>query len=470
MPQEHPMPANVPASLDRGSTLYVSLTSVVAATSGLLFGFDIAVINGAILFLRQQFGLTEVETEVAASSLLIGCVFGASFAGWLSDRFGRRRILVVSALLFALSAVGAALPRNLIEFTAARFVGGLAIGMASLLAPLYIAEVSPARIRGRLVSLNQMAIVSGILLAYLVNWVLSYHGPESWRWMFASAVVPSLAFFIALFFVPESPRWLTEMGRPEEALRVLTRVNGRSRALVELEQIKEAIAEETGTLRELLQPGFRRALAIAVALAILQQITGINTVLFYGSVIFKEQVGGHSETSAIGANVIIGLINFSATIIALWLIDKSGRKRLLMVSSGAMALCQFALGAAFLIEPRPFLLILGIMLFCVAAFAVGLGPGVWVVLSEIFPTRIRGRAMSIATVSLWVACVALTMTFLSLVSAISITGAFWLYGGMCVMTYLVVWLATPETKGKTLEEIERLWRHAAEKEERVSSR
>jgi SP family arabinose:H+ symporter-like MFS transporter len=447
--------------VDRGSTLYVSLTSIVAATSGLLFGFDIAVINGAILFLRQQFGLSEVQTEVAASSLLVGCVFGASFAGWLSDRFGRRRMLVVSALLFALSALGAALPRSLAEFAAARFAGGLAIGMASLLAPLYIAEVSPARIRGRLVSLNQMAIVSGILLAYLVNWLLSYRGPGSWRWMFASAAIPSLAFFAALFFVPESPRWLTEAGREREALAVLERINGSVRARLELDEIKAAIAEETGSLRELFQPGFRRALAIAVALAVLQQITGINTVLFYGSVIFREQVSGQSETAAIGANVIIGLINFAATIVALWLIDKSGRRRLLMFSAGTMALCQFGLGAAFLIEPRPFPLILAIILACVAAFAVGLGPGVWVLLSEIFPTRIRGRAMSIATVSLWVACVALTMTFLSLVSAISITGAFWLYGLMCVVTYLVVWLATPETKGKTLEEIERLWRRAA---------
>jgi len=460
-----PPPATAPA---HGSTLYVLLASIVAATSGLLFGFDIAVINGAILFLRQQFGLGEVETELAASSLLVGCVFGASFAGSLSDRFGRRRTLVISAVLFGLSAVGAALPRNLAEFVAARFAGGLAIGMASLLAPLYIAEVSPARIRGRLVSLNQMAIVSGILLAYLINWLLSYLGPESWRWMFASAVVPSLAFFIALFFVPESPRWLTEQGREKEALEVLTRVNGRQQALTELAQIREVIAEETGSLRELLQPGFRRALAIAVALAVLQQITGINTVLFYGSVIFQEQVGGRSETSAIGANVVIGLINFAATIVALWLIDRSGRRRLLMVSSGAMALGQFALGAAFLLEPRPFLLILAIMLACVAAFAVGLGPGVWVLLAEIFPTRIRGRAMSIATVSLWAACVALTMTFLSLVSAISITGAFWLYGAMCVITYLLVWLAAPETKGKTLEEIERLWRRAAQKQEVMS--
>ncbi|HZT33427.1 MAG TPA: sugar porter family MFS transporter [Bryobacteraceae bacterium] len=443
---------------EKGSALYVYLVSVVAATSGLLFGFDIAVINGAIIFLREQFHLTEVQTEVAASSLLIGCVFGASLAGWMSDRFGRRRILMLSALLFTLSSLGAALPRNLPEFTAARFLGGIAIGMASVLAPLYIAEVSPARSRGRLVSLNQMAIVTGILLAYLVNWLLSFLGAESWRWMFATAAVPSGAFLVALFFVPESPRWLTENGEAGTALAVLSKVNGHSAALAEMEQIREAIAEETGSLAELLQPGLRRALFIAVALAILQQITGINTVLFYGSIIFREQVGNHSATSAIGANVIVGAINFLATIAALWMIDRLGRRPLLMLSSGVMALCQVALGAAFLIHPPPSALILTIMLFCVAAFAVGLGPGVWVVLAEIFPTRIRGRAMSIATISLWVACVALTMTFLSLVKAITATGAFWLYGAMCMVTCLIVWKATPETKGKSLEEIERLWR------------
>lgn len=453
------MRASAAGSVDRGSLLFVYVVSIVAATSGLLFGFDIAVINGAIIYLREQFRLTEFQTEVAASSLLIGCIFGASIAGWLSDRFGRRRTLIVSALLFAVSAIGAALPRNLPEFIAARFVGGLAIGMASMLAPLYIAEVSPARIRGRLVALNQMAIVSGILLSYLINWLLSFAGPAGWRWMFAAAVVPSLAFFIGMLFVPESPRWLTERGQDAAALAVLSRVNGRSQALVELGEIQEAIAEESGSLSELLEPGFRRALAIAVALAILQQITGINTVLFYGSVIFREQVGGHSQSSALGLNVVIGLINFLATIVALWVIDRLGRKPLLMLSAGAMACGQFALGAAFLIHPPPTMLILGLMVCCVAAFAVGLGPGVWVVLSEIFPTRIRGRAMSIATISLWVASTALTLTFLSLVKAISATGAFWIYSAMCVTTFLIVWLATPETKGRTLEEIEKLWRH-----------
>lgn len=444
-----------------GSTGYVYLISTVAAVSGLLFGFDIAVINGAIIFLRQQFGLTDFQTEFAASSLLVGCVAGASIAGTLSDRFGRRRILVLSALLFAASAIGAALPNNLAQFAAARFLGGIAIGVGSVLAPIYIAEVAPSDIRGRLVSLNQMAIVTGILLAYLVNWLLSFLGPASWRWMFASAVLPAGVFFLALFFVPESPRWLVQQGRYEEALGILGRVAGSGRARLEIEQIRVTIQEESGSLAQLFEPGLRRALIIAVALAVLQQITGINTVLFYGSILFKEHVGNHSESAAIAANVLVGAINFLSTVIALSIIDRVGRKPLLIFSAAGMAVAEVLLGIAFLYQPPPARLVLAVMGVCVGCFAVGLGPGVWVVISELFPTRIRGRAMSIATVSLWVACVALTLTFLSLVNAITASGAFWLYALMCVTTVVFVWRVTPETKGKTLEEIEKFWKRGA---------
>lgn len=456
-----PGSAFVSAGATTGSTggqrLYVYLVSLVAATSGLLFGYDIAVINGALIFLRQQLHLSEIQTEFAAGSLLIGCVFGASIGGWLSDKFGRRTILMVSAALFALSSIGAALPHDLTQFAAARFAGGLAIGVASVLAPLYIAEVSPAKMRGRLVSLNQMAIVSGILLAYLVNWSFSFSGPSSWRWMFATAAFPSAGFLIALFFVPESPRWLTEKGENAAALQVLCKISTRAEATEQLTEIERAIAEEKGSLLELLQPGLRRATFVAISLAILQQITGINTVLFYGSVIFQQQVGEKSASAAIGANVVVGIVNFLATMAALWMIDRAGRRPLLMISSGLMALCQLALGAAFLLKHPPTFLVLGIMLCCVAAFAIGLGPGVWVLLAEMFPTRIRGRAMSIATVSLWLACTLLTMTFLSLSRAITPSGAFWLYGAMCVVTLIIVWSLTPETKGKTLEEIEKIW-------------
>lgn len=450
--------AGAPIAVNR---TYVYAISFAAAMAGFLFGFDIAVINGALLFLREQFALTEFQTEFAATSLLIGCVAGASIAGFLSDRYGRRWILMLSAILFGLSSVGAALPRSLAEFAAARFCGGVAIGVASVLAPLYIAEVSPPNIRGRLVSLNQMAIVTGILAAYATNWLLSTTGPSSWRWMFASAALPSLGFLVALLFVPESPRWLTERRRAGEAVRILARIGGPEHAAAELREIEEAIAAESGSFADLFRPGLRRPLLLAVALAILQQITGINTVLFYGSVIFKEHGGAGSESSAIAANVIVGGINFLATIVALWIIDKVGRKALLMVSAAGMAVAEISLGIAFLFHPPPSTFIVAIVLVCVACFAVGLGPGVWVLLSELFPTRVRGRAMSVATISLWAACVALTLSFLSLVKAITVSGAFWLYAAMCVMTFVLVWRATPETKGKTLEEIERLWRPRA---------
>jgi SP family arabinose:H+ symporter-like MFS transporter len=368
-----------------------------------------------------------------------------------------------SGVLFAVSAIGAALPRTLVEFGVARLIGGIAIGAASVLAPLYIAEVSPARNRGRLVSLNQMAIVSGILLAYLINWMLAFLGPSGWRWMFAVAAIPSVAFFIALFFVPESPRWLVEKGRSGEALHVLSKVNGPDAAKRELVEIEEAVAEETGTMGELLQPGYRKALFIAVSLAVLCQVSGINTILFYGSIIFKEQVGNQSDSAALFANVVIGLVNFLATIVALWLIDRLGRRPLLMISAGVMAIGQALLAAGFLLKPPPSYLILGIMLGCVASFAIGLGPVVWVLLSEIFPTRVRGRAMSIGTISLWAACTLLTMTFLSLVKAVSPTGTFLIYSLMCLIAFLIVWRMVPETKGRTLEEIERSWQRHEDK-------
>jgi sugar porter (SP) family MFS transporter len=439
------------------SSRYAYLIAAVAAVSGLLFGFDTAVINGALIFLRQELSLSTRGTEMATSSLLVGCAVGAALAGWLTDRLGRKRILIVSALLFAASAVGAAVPRHLGEFVAARLVGGLAIGVASVLAPLYIAEISPRGIRGRLVSLNQMAIVTGILLAYFVNWLLSLAGPSSWRWMFASAVIPSAAFLVALLFVPESPRFLVEAGREAEAERVLVRVGGAEQARLELAEIRDSIAEESGTLRELLGKRLRRPLGIAVFLAVFQQVTGINTVIYYGSLIFKEQVGGQSDSAAIGANVIVGTVNFLMTIVALWTIDRLGRRPLMMLASGGMAVSLFLLGLLFRFQPPPPAMILVVILLYVASFGVGLGPGVWVVISELFPTRIRGRAMSIATVSLWLACILVTATFLSLVEAIGSTGAFWLYAAMSVLNLVFIGRLMPETKGRSLEEIERSW-------------
>jgi SP family arabinose:H+ symporter-like MFS transporter len=445
-------------ALSTGDIRYAALVSCVAALSGLLFGFDIAVINGALIFLRSEFQLSDFQVEIAASSLLAGCILGAGVGGWLSDRHGRRKMLLVSALLFAISSVGAALPRNLAEFIVARLAGGVAIGIASLLAPMYIAEVAPAAWRGRLVALNQMAIVSGILLSYLANWLLAASGPAGWRWMFAVGVFPAAGFLIALFFVPESPRWLAEKDRWPEAERIVVRINGVPEAQVELAGIREAIAEESGTLGELFSGAYRPALVLALVLAVMQQWTGINTVLFYGSLILREQVSGQSADSALGANVLIGVMNCISTIVALYLIDRIGRKPLLIGSSLALAVSLAALGAVFRMTPPPPMAVIALMLLAALSFAVGLGPCVWVLMAEVFPNRVRGRAMALATVSLWTACTILTLTFLSITSALTVSGAFWIYAVLGVFTAWFVARHAPETKGRRLEEIEQFWK------------
>lgn len=448
-------------SLETGSTVnraYVYGIAAVAAISGLLFGYDTAVINGALVFLRDEFRLSDFQTEIAAGSLLAGCIAGSSAAGSLSDRYGRRLTMLVAAILFCLSSLGTALPRTLLEFTVARFIAGTAIGVASVVAPLYIAEVSPAVTRGRLVTLNQMAIVTGILISYYISWLLSGLGTGSWRWMFASAGVPSAILFVFLLLIPESPRWLLKQNRGAEALVTLRRINGEVAAAREAAAITDGLAAESGTFRELLAPHLRRPLAIAVLLAIFSQITGINTVIYYGSILFREHGGQGSATSAIGANVIIGAVNFLCTIIAVMFIDRAGRKPLLLVGSAGMALALGTLALAFRMTPAPATLILVLVLAYVACFAVSLGPGSWVYISELFPTAVRGRAMSIATLCLWLACLAVTLSFLTLVQLFGASGAFALYAALCVATFVFVWQFTPETKGRSLEQIQEFWR------------
>jgi sugar porter (SP) family MFS transporter len=432
---------------------YVYGICAVAALSGLLFGFDTAVINGALVFLRQEFQLTDGQTELAASALLAGCLAGSAVAGELSHRFGRKRNLLFAAVLFCISSIWTALPGSLGEFCIARLTAGVAIGVASVLAPMYIAEVAPAAIRGRLVTLNQMAIVSGILLSYFVNWMLSGLGPSSWRWMFASAAVPSITFFIALFFIPESPRWLVARGRLAQARRTLAGIGGEEHAGREVEEIRISLAQESGTYRELLEPRLRKPMLVAIIIATLSQVTGINTVIYYGSVLFNEHGGRAGASDALGANVIIGLVNFLATFVAIALIDRLGRKPLLMLGAGGMCLSLLAVAGAFLATPLPANLILGCILVYVAFFAMSFGPGTWVLISELFPNAVRGRAMSFATLTLWSACTLVTFTFLTLLRWLGPAGAFAVYAAFCIVALVFVGRAVPETKGRTLEEI-----------------
>jgi sugar porter (SP) family MFS transporter len=439
--------------VQKGSARYLYLPAIVAAIGGLLFGFDTAVINGAIVFIKRQFLLSDSQTEIAASSLLLGCVAGASLAAFTSDRFGRKKVLLSAAALFTISSISSALPRDLIEFVIARFVGGVAIGMASTLSPLYIAEISPARRRGLLVSLNQLAIVIGILLSYSVNYLLTGAGPANWRWMFASAAFPSLCFLFTLLFIPESPRWLVQKGREREAEHFLSRIMGSTAAAGEIHAIRAAISEESG---DLLDPAFRKPLMVAILIALFSQFTGINTIIYYGSLVFLEHVPHQTASTALWANVIIGAINFAATIVGMLLIDRAGRKPLLMSAFAGMALSLMAVSAAIRFQASGIIVLIFVLAY-VACFAIGIGTGTWVMMAEICPTRVRGRAMSVATVCLWCGTLLVTLTFLSLVSMFTAPGVFLLYAIVSIAAFFFVWRKVPETKGRSLEEIERWW-------------
>jgi SP family xylose:H+ symportor-like MFS transporter len=451
----------------REGLVYLGLVCFVATLGGLLFGYDTAVIAGAIGFLKQRFSLSPLELGWAASSALAGCVLGAAVAGTISDHLGRKKVLILSALLFIISAVGTAFPNSLAAFVVFRFLGGVGVGAASMSSPMYIAELSPARIRGRMVSLNQLAIVFGMLAVYFVNYFIAGLGDEAWnvrvgwRWMFASETLPAMALLVLLLLVPESPRWLTQQGREGEARTILTRINGDAQAQQELAAIEDAIAHESGSLRQVLLPGTRIVVVIGVALAVLQQVTGINVFLYYAPEIFKDIAGSQTDVALL-QTVVVGVVNMAFTVIAIWTVDILGRKPLMIVGFTGMAVCLLFLGlAAYLGRTEAWVLIF--ILGYIASFALSVGPVTWVILSEIFPTRVRGRAMAIATVCLWTANLAVSQTFPMLdkndflIATFHHAFPFWLYASLCVVAIFFVAGFVPETKGKTLEEIERWW-------------
>ncbi len=451
---------------EKGSIVYVMLVCMVAALGGLLFGYDTGVINGAIGPLKAHFVLDANWAGWATGCALVGCAIGAAVAGVLSDWLGRKKVLIFSAILFLISAVGTALPKNITTFIIYRIIGGLGVGAASMSSPMYIAEISPARIRGRMVSVNQFAIVTGFLVVYFVNYFIALQGDQmwnqesGWRWMFGSEALPALLLLVLLFFVPESPRWLTKQNRSDEALGILARVDGAEYAKTELLEIKDAIAHESGSLKQLLQPGMKIVLVIGLVLAVLQQVTGINVFLYFGTEIFKKM--GSETNAALLQTVVVGAVNLTFTIVAIWTVDRIGRKPLMMIGSVGMGLSLLGMGLAAYCQKTDLWLLLFILGY-IACFALSVGPVTWVILSEIFPTRIRGRAMAIATVCLWVANYLVSQTFPMmeennwLLEKFHHAFPFWLYGIFCVVLVTFIWRLVPETKGKTLEEIERHW-------------
>lgn len=438
----------------------VYLLTAVAALGGLLFGYDTAVISGAIGFLETKFGLTAAMKGWAASSAIIGCIFGAMSAGWVSDRFGRKKALIVTAVLFSISAIGSALPQNLTQFALFRFVGGLGIGGASMVSPLYITELAPAQIRGRLVSYYQLAIVIGILVIFFVNTLIQGMGDEAWnveygwRYMMASGLVPAVLFMVALFFVPESPRWLVKEGREEEALRIFSSINSEAKATEILEEVKPMLHEVQGTLGELFRGRFRKAILVGIVLAVFSQVQGINAIMYYAPEIFKAVGAGTS--AAFQQTVIVGIVNVVFTFAAIGFVDRAGRKKLLLWGGVGMCLSLLLLGWAFQSGWSSYGLLIFILLY-IACFAASYGPVTWVVISEIFPIKMRGVAMSVATFALWVAVYLVTQSFPILLEFAGPANTFWIYCAMSLLAFFFVWLQVPETKEKTLEEIEQAW-------------
>jgi len=446
---------------DKINTAFIVKVSVVAALGGLLFGYDTAVIAGVIGYLQTKFHLSSVMVGWAASSAIWGCVAGAMFAGYLSDRIGRKKVLIITAILFFISSLAAAFADNLTQFILARLIGGLGIGAASMLSPLYISEIAPAKNRGTLVSLYQLAIVIGINLIYFVNLKIAAMGDQAWniergwRYMLASGILPAGLFFLLLFFVPESPRWLTSKGRSKEALDILEKASGKDNARIILNEINDTLTQETGTIKELFKPGLRMAMVIGVFLALFSQITGINAIIYYAPEIFKS--AGFGAESALTQTVIIGLINTLFTFVAIWLIDKAGRKTLLLWGVSGMIVCLLAVGAYYYyhISGGPWLLIA--ILGYIASFASALGPIPWVLISEIFPTRTRGVAMSFATVILWVGVLLITQLTPVLLENLGGAFTFWIFMINAIILLIFTWKKIPETRQRTLEEIEKSW-------------
>ena len=451
---------------------YIYAISAVAALGGLLFGYDWVVIGGAKPFYEKFFHLTDPSQQGwAMSCALVGCLVGALVSGWLSDRTGRKRLLIAAGLVFTISSIGTGMASSFSAFVPWRILGGFAIGMASSLSPMYIAEVAPAQYRGKLVSLNQLTIVVGILLAQVVNWLIakpvphdatplqilnSWNGQIGWRWMFGVTAIPSVLFFLSMFLLPESPRWLAKSGAHERARRVLSRIGGESYGTQALKEIEATVVNDANPLdlRILGERRMLRVLSLGVVLAVLQQWCGINVIFNYAEEVFSA--AGYTVSDILFNIVVTGTVNLIFTFVAIGFVDRYGRRVLMLTGSAGLAIIYTCLGAFYYVHSRG----VHMLVFVVAAigcYAMSLAPVTWVVISEIFPNRIRGAAISIAVTALWVASFVLTYTFPLFNHSLGAAKTFWIYAAICVAGFLFIKARLPETKGKTLEQIEASW-------------
>lgn len=450
---------------------FVHFTCLVSALGGLLFGYDWVVIGGAKPFYELYFGIADSPSAqgLAMTIALVGCMIGAMLCGWLADRIGRRRLLVVSAFIFLLSSVATGAFSEFRSFLVARFFGGIGIGVASGLSPMYIAEVAPTRVRGRLVSLNQMTIVLGILGAQITNWLIaepipagstaaaiasSWNGQMAWRWMFWAAAVPSILFLVLAFFIPESPRWLALRGRDCEARTILARIGGEEYAGSELEAVKSANAADAaqGGLGMLFSRPFRRVLLLGVVIAVFQQWCGTNVIFNYAQEIFQS--AGYEIGDVLFNIVVTGVANVVFTVVAIFTVDRLGRRALMLLGAGGLCGIYLILGVCYYFQVTGFFMIVLVVL-AIACYAMTLGPCTWVLISELFPNRVRAVAVATCTFALWVGSSTLTYTFPLLNSALGSYGTFWIYSAVCLSGLLFFAFRLPETKGKSLEELEK---------------
>ncbi len=431
---------------------YIIGISFISALGGYLFGFDFAVISGALPFLRTTFQLDSWWEGFLTGSLALGCIIGCLLAGNLADKYGRKPGLMLSAAIFAVSSLGMAFAQGLTIFVIMRFAAGIGVGMASMLSPMYIAEISPAQIRGRNVAINQLTIVIGILVTNLVNYTLSDSGPDAWRWMFGLGLVPSALFLLGVLWLPESPRWLVKAGQYEKAKAVLAKIG--STAFVEgtLNDIeKSLVGVKKQSYSAVLEKSVRPAVVVGITLAIFQQLCGINVVFNYTSTIF-ESVGAGLDRQLF-ETVAIGIVNLLFTLVAMWQVDKLGRRPLMLMGSIGLAIVYIVL--AFLLQNQAAVSLVSVLvLLAISMYSTSLAPVTWVLISEIFPNKIRGVASSVAIVSLWGAYFILVFSFPILAEKLGTYGPFYLYAAICFLGFLFILKNVKETKGQTLEQLE----------------